>query len=305
MDSITSTPKIAEIYGQSGLEWLERLPGILSSCADKWSLTLLPPFDNISYNYVVPAIQAGGRDVVLKASVVIAGEPDKEFVAEHDALCLYDGQGMVRLLDADLKAGVILLERLIPGTTLKTLADADEATQIAAELMGELWKPVPVAHTFPTVADWATGLQRLRPHFQGGCGPFPERLLDKAERLFNELIDSMDEAVLLHGDLHHENILMSQRSPWLGIDPKGVIGEPAYETGAFLRNLPIAFNDIQARSSLARAVDQLSDHLILNKQRIVYWGFAQAVLSAWWSFEDHGKGWEPALAWAELFDSLE
>jgi len=304
IDDTAFTRNISQVHGQTGVKWLESLPVIVADCAQRWSLKLQPPFDNLSYNYVAPAVQAVGRAVVLKAGVVKDGVPDREFLSEHDALSYFDGQGMVRLLDADLKAGVMLLERLTPGTPLKTLAIDERAIGIAAEIMQALWKPAPVKHTFPSVASWAAGLRRLRAQFEGGCGPFPVQLVEKAEALFTELVDSMDEAVLLHGDLHQNNILMSERRPWLGIDPKGLIGEPVYETGAFLRNIPLQPVEGQAKKQLARAVDQFTEQLELDRQRIVKWGIAQAVLSAWWSFEDHGEGWEPALILAELLETL-
>src|SRR5262249_34292324 len=152
------------------------------------------------------------------------------------ALRLFDGHGMAELLAWDDDDEVMLLEALQPGTLLKTIADDTAATSIAAAVMRQFWRPVPAQHPFPTVADWGRGFTRLRKYYGGGHGPFPLRLLEEAERLFAELSASMAEPVLLHGDLHHDNILAAQRQPWLAIDPKGLIGEPAYETGALLRN---------------------------------------------------------------------
>jgi streptomycin 6-kinase len=59
----------------------------------------------------------------------------------------------------------------------------------------------------------------------------PRELVATAVSLFNELLPSQSEPVLLHGDLHHWNILRATRVPWLALDPKGVVGEPAYEVG--------------------------------------------------------------------------
>ena len=102
--------------------------------------------------------------------------------------------------------------------------------------MRELWRPLPPDSQFPTASQWAAGLSDLRKTFEGGTGPFPARLVEQAESLFRELLGSAEPSVLLHGDLHHFNILAGQRRPWLAIDPKGMAGEPAYEVGALLRN---------------------------------------------------------------------
>lgn len=291
---------IVELYGAAGLDWLRQLPATIADCEQRWSLTVMPPFAGLSYNYVAPAIRADGTAVVLKVGV-----PNPELTTEIEALRLYNGRGIVRLLDADPEEGMLLLERLRPGAPLSSLADDQAATSIAAGVMRQLWRPVPADHPFPTVAKWAAGLARLRDHFGGRTGPFPTRLVEAAETLFRELIDPMGESVLLHGDLHHDNVLAAQRQPWLALDPKGVVGEPAYEVGALLRNpLPQLLTGPQPARVLARRVDQLAEELGFDGDRIVGWGLAQAVLSAWWSVEDHRHGWEPAIACAELLATL-
>ena len=293
---------MVELYGEVGVEWLNDLPPLVADCARRWSLDVLPPFDDLSYNYVAPAIRADGADVVLKVGV-----PNRELVTEIEALRLYDGRGIVRLLDAAPDEGILLLERLKPGTTLSSIAgdDDEKATSIAAQVMRQLWRPAPPGNLFPTVARWALGMRRLREHFDGGSGPFPAALVAKAEALFDELIASMAEPALLHGDLHHQNILAAERCPWLALDPKGVIGEPEYEVGALLRNsMPQPLTAPRSKHILARRVDQLAEELDFDRARLVGWGVAQAVLSAWWSVEDHGHGWESAIACAELLDGL-
>lgn len=290
----------AELYGAEGVEWLKRLPALIADCAQRWSLMVLPPFELLSYNYVAPAVRADGTDVVLKVGV-----PNPELLTEIEALRLFDGHGIVQLLEADRDQGALLLERLKPGTLLSSLSDDQQATSIAAQVMRQLWKPVPSGHPFPTVAKWALGLKRLRNHFGGDTGPFPSTLVEAAETLFADLIDSMSEPVLLHGDLHHFNILAAERQPWLALDPKGVVGEPAYEVGALLRNpMPDILAEPDVKRILARRVDQLADELGFDRDRLVGWALAQAVLSAWWSFEDHSHGWEAGIAFAEIWAEL-
>jgi streptomycin 6-kinase len=125
-------------------------------------------------------------------------------------------------------------------------------------------------------------------------------MVDEAETLFDELTRSASEPVLLHGDLHHFNILAAAREPWLAIDPQGVVGERAYEVGALLRNpMPQLLTWPRLRRVQTRRVEQLADELDFDRQRLRGWAFAQAVLSAWWSFEDTGKDWEQGIAVAE------
>jgi streptomycin 6-kinase len=287
------------MHGEAGAAWLADLPTLLDACARRWSLSLGPPFA-AEFNYVAPAERSDGTLAVLKIGV-----PDRESRTGLDALRLYDGQGMVRLLDASEELGAQLLERLAPGTPLSALADDAAATSIAASVMRQLWRPAPTGHRYPTVADWGRGFERLRRRYYGGTGPLPAALVERAEHLYAELGASMAEPVVLHGDLHHDNILAATRAPWLAIDPKGAVGEPAYEPGAWLRNpIPglLALPD-PARLT-RRRVDQLSEELGLERTRIRDWGLAQAVLSAWWHIEDAGSGWEFAITVAELLATV-
>lgn len=250
--------------------------------ARRWSLRILPLFESRSINAVAPVVQEGGGEVVLKVHADV-----DEGRRETEALDAFDGKGAVRLLDADREQGVLLLERLRPGKDLTSIRDDAEAMAIAADVIHRLRTPAPDAHSLPTVEEWGEGFAQLRARFNGGFGPFPRRAVEMGESLFRDLISSMDETLLLHGDLHHHNILSSTRDGWLAIDPKGVIGEAACETGALLRNpLPGLLNLPWPARVLARRIAQLSDELRLDRERVACWGVTQAVLAAWWSHED-------------------
>ena len=294
---------VGTTWGEPGRQWLLDLPALLEDCARRWSLSLAPPFPNLTFNYVAPAVMADGTEAVLKVGV-----PNKELRSEAAALRVFDGRGSVRLLEADPGRGLLVLERLRPGAVLTTMADEahdDEATVIAASVMRGLWRPAPLGHEFPTVADWGMAFARLRERFGGGAGPLPEARVEEAEALFAELLASSAPPVLLHGDLHHDNILSAQRQPWLAIDPKGLVGEPAYEVGALLRNLwQDRHTHLDAGRMLERRAHQLADELDLDLTRVRGWAVAQAVLSAVWGVEDNDDGWESAFDTADILAAI-
>jgi streptomycin 6-kinase len=291
---------IIAYHGESGLAWLDRLPTILANCEQRWNLTIKLPFANLSFHYVAPAIRADGTPLILKAHA-----PTGEFAEETEALRLFDGHGMVQLLEWNTGDEVMLLEALQPGTALTTIEDDEQATSTAATVMSQLWRPVPPQHPFKSVQDWGKGFLRLRQHYNGGNGPFPPALLAEAETLYAELSASMSAPMLLHGDLHHDNILAATRHPWLAIDPKGLIGEPAYETGALLRNpLPQLLHEPQPQRILAHRIDQLAEELHFDRARIRNWAVAQAVLSTWWGIEDSGHISDVGLACVRLLASI-
>ncbi len=285
---------ILETFGVDGAAWLSRLPDLIRACESRWDLRVGAPLP-LSYNFVATAVCSDGAQVVLKLGV-----PNRELTSEIQALRLFDGSGAVRLLDADPEEGILLMERLVPGRPLEELPDDCQATEIAADVMSRLWRPVPSEQNLLTQENWTTGLTRLRAEFNGGSGPFPEAMVARAEGLFTELVDSTPCRMLLHGDLHYWNCLSEERQGWLAIDPKGVVGDPAFEPGAWLLNSkPQDLTGPELRRQLMRRVDQFADRLALDRERLLGWGFARAVLSAWWSYEDHGHGWEHALAVAE------
>ena len=289
-----------ESRGAEGAGWANRLPAVGADCERSWSLEIGPPFPELSQNYVAPALRADGTAAVLKLS--FPGDP--EFGTEAQALRLFDGRGIARLLELDVERGAMLLERLKPGAPLDTVEDDGEAMSIAADVLRRLWRPAPADHQFPLVSDWARGLARLRRHFRGGTGPLPAALVEEAEALFAELISSQAEPVLLHGDVHHGNILAARRRPWLAIDPKGVVGEAAFDTGALLYNPVELLDEPRAGKVLERRIGQLAEELDLDSARVRGWGLSRAVLAAYWGWEDSGQVWEEALAFAELLAAI-
>lgn len=284
----------------NGREWLAQLPQKLADCQARWHLTLGPAFEPLSYNYVAPATLADGRQIVFKLGV----SPD-ELSCEIGALRLYNGRASCQLIDADAAVGVLLLEKIEPGHMLTAVSDEETAIQIAADLMRQLWQPAPTHHSFPTLADWAAGLQKLRPAFGGQTGPFPPRLVEMAQTLHAELLASTAVPYLLHGDLHHYNILAAQRRPWLAIDPKGVVGDPAYEPVAFICNaIPDHCSPPQLKQMLNRRLDIFAERLGLDRSRLLAWCMATQLLSAWEDYDEASDGWRNWLRMAETFAEL-
>jgi streptomycin 6-kinase len=289
-----------ELFSEEGRAWLDRLPAILAACEERWNLTIGAPVGNLSFNYVAPAVLADGTEVIVKTGLT------DEFPSQPEALRHFDGHGMAQLLAYDERDAVMLLERLKPGTSLRAVDDDELAISAAADVMRKIWRPLPQKHyPFPTVCDWGKGFARLREQYNGRTGPFPPAIFDKAEKLYAELSASMAEPVLLHGDLHQDNILSAEREPWLAVDPKGVIGEPVFETGALLRNFwPDILSIPNPKSLMARRIDQLSAELGFDRKRIYDWGYSQAVLSVLWDVEDKGKLEYEGLYFVELLDAI-
>ncbi len=289
-------------FGEAGLVLLRELPRLVDESCRHWGLELSEHFDNISYNFVAPGRLPDGTEIVLKIGVPTS----PELLCEIETLRIYDGRRMVRLLDAIPERGVLLIERLMPGQALTLVQDDEAATRLAARLMKDMWRPVTNEHSFPTVARWFDGLRRLRQRFGGTSGPLSSGLFSLAEEISAQLLTSSTAQVLLHGDLHQDNILFSQNRGWVAIDPKGVVGEPCFEVHAFLRNPASLFADaVKARATCARRLQIFSQELGFAKERITRWAVAQAVLSACWCLEEESPGgWQRDMVCAETYASL-
>lgn len=206
------------------------------------------------------------------------------------------GQGAARLLAHDETA--LLLEQAIPGSELAELVRAgrdDEATRqmghIIEKLCGEakVGQPTgqPIPAGFKTVEALGNAFERNSRALL--TAKIPAEMLDRASHLYRELCESQGPRRLLHGDLHHYNVLLDTNRGWQVIDPKGVVGEMAYETGAMLRNpveLPQFYPDTPV---LKNRVEILCRMLGLPEERVLGWCFSQAILSAVWSIEDMGS----------------
>ena len=249
-----------------------------------WALIIdAPPIE--TFAGLVVFVHRHGKPAVLK----IHG-PRSDEQRSADVLAHYAGNGAVRLLERD-PAG-LLIERATPGTEPTSLVRAgedDRATEVIADTIAALHAaPGPVAG-LPTVGDLGRGFERYR---QGnGDLRLDPSLVAHAEGFYADLAASQADPVVLHGDLHHYNILRDASRGWLAIDPKGITGEPAYEVGASLRN-PIEDPALFARPAIiARRIAIHAERLGHDPQRMTAWCFAQAVLSALWAIED---GTDPA-----------
>lgn len=213
---------IISIYREKGKAWLDELPQLVSAISSRLDLRDLHEVTNLTYNYVLSGFQRD-NPIILKLGLDNAGLKQEAF-----ALKCFAGCGAVKVLSED--EGMLLLEQAVPGASLKRyFPDREqESIEIVCKVMKKLHQAnIPATHNFPHIKDWLTVLDK--------DWNIPNHYLQKARKLRDELLQTSKPDVLLHGDLYHDNILQNG-DDWVVIDPKGVIGEPAYEVAAFIRN---------------------------------------------------------------------
>src|SRR4051794_39182823 len=179
----------------------------LQAAAERWSLTLGKPYEQGAAGITTRANFPNGTPAVLKLV-----HPHRESEHEADALDLWDGDGAVRLLDRDESGFALLLERCEPGTPVSRL-DAAQAMDVMIALLPRLWRPA--GEPFHSLADEARWWYPKLPRTSLG---------DAARAAIDSLAETQGEPVLLHQDLHGDNVLAAEREPWLVIDPKPLAG---------------------------------------------------------------------------------
>ena len=240
------------VHGDAGVGWLAEIPRLLGEIEGLWDVRIGPPY-GLSYNYVAPATDSAGGACVAKLTVPGASQ----LRCEAAALARFDGRGAVRLLARDDSRGALLLERAQPGRELAELGpDRDsEATAILCIGDAAVMAEPPAGHGL-RVVDYGVDFEAYGTRFPSE-GPLPPRMVSQAAELLQQLAATATGAVLLHGDLHHHNILQAQREPWLAIDPHGLIGDRGFDIGAMLYN-PMTFDADQLLQRLPAQMEQLS-----------------------------------------------
>lgn len=254
----------------AGTAWLAGLPRAVAGVADRWSLRVGQPFEPGGNSaWVAPARYAhgekGGEEVVLKM-----GRPHFEGRDEADGLRIWDGEGAIRLLDDDAGTGALLLERCRPGTPLKVLPESEQDA-VLTSLLPRLWVTPPSGHPFRALSSmcdrWAVEFET-----RGTPAGMDPGLAREGMARLRELPRTAAAEVLLATDLHAQNVLAAEREPWLVIDPKPYVGDPAYDVTQHLLNCRARL-EVDATGT-ARG---LAARLDLEPDRVLGWLLARCV----------------------------
>src|SRR5579859_2302022 len=261
-----------------GAAWLNRLPDAVRNLERRWSLTLGAPFDGeeVSCAWVAPVALADGTTAVLKL-----GMPHMEGEHELQGLRFWNGDPTVRLLKADDELGAMLLERCEPGTVLRRLPEPGQDVVIAG-LLRRLWRSPSAPHPFRPLSAMTEYWTR---ETLADVERWPDAgLVREGLRLFKELPRTAPTEVLLATDLHAGNVLRSEREPWLVIDPKPFVGDPAFDATQHLFNC-----EARLRSDPYGTIRRFAELLELDHERVRLWTFARAEAEPRQDWQDNWK----------------
>jgi streptomycin 6-kinase len=288
---------VLALCGKRGEEWLDELPQLVKTFEQHWSITVDELFPNVEYNFVASATGPDGARFVLKIAPPLT---DAEIYSESKYLRSLDGDGAVKLFREHRELRAILMERAVPGRSLKSVFDDNEpeAVRPSIDLLQQISRRPPnVRSETISLDDWFDGLRR----YPGT--DFPAHYAAKALRIYERLFSQAERIGYLHGDFHPDNIVSAQRTPFLVIDPKGIVGHIGYEIAVFLNNFhwwQEGKRDI--RQLLDVAVRQFSDAFDIDPYELRQWAFAQMVLSAWWMFDEMSEIYDNEVVKADIWD---
>ncbi|NOU71258.1 phosphotransferase [Paenibacillus sp. LMG 31458] len=288
--------RMHELHGEQGVAWSEALPRLIADCASRFDFSPQAPFSNLSYNFVLRATRSDGKRVVLKLSF-----KKGELSREVSVLRAFEGRGAIHVLDADEEWGVALLEGAEPGIPLSTIENDALATDIFCEVFRRLHLSPPTGSQYPSLKQHFAAIERYRERFNDMKVdvPLPPNWVENAEECLEYLIATTSENFLLHGDLHHDNILRQDEEKWAVIDPKGIIGDIHFDTIQYLLNYEDRGGDCE--QVLRDRVANMADRLDLDPRRIAMWGVARGVLEACWTIENGGTDWHRGIQITERF----
>jgi streptomycin 6-kinase len=267
---------------EAARQWLRSVAGIVEKAAGRWHLDV--DEDELMHGWfaVVVPVHRGDEACVLKVSQLT-----EAVAAEALALSAWDGNGAVRLLDADPGAGVLLLERLDPRRSLFDLPWTD-AAEVAAALLRRL-ASVAAPPGVPSLRQIAETIADSLPERNASAGaPVPEPYLDAAVGLALEIgADAGDR--LVHADLHYGNVLAGEREPWLAIDPRAVSGDPEHAVPELLWT---RLDEVGSAAGLRRLMAILVRNGDLNPELARNWSIVRCVDYWLWGLE-HGLTEDP------------
>ena len=288
--------QIPDWFGAAGEAWLAALPGAVAAAARRWNLRVraATPFSDGHVSWTAPALRLdSGGPAVLKI-------PYSDLENRHEAAALraYAGQGAVLLYEHDAESGAMLLEHLSPGTPISDLA-VEDAVDITCGILRRLRRIPPADHPYALVTtDTVRWIERLDRAAHDGHPMLPRELAAHAAAVARELIED-DARFLVNSDPHLGNFLRAEREPWLMIDPKPLVGDPAFDAGFLL------FDAVRTDPSPRRAdgcARRIADGLGVDVERVRGWGLVRAAENCLWETGEFAQACltlARSIAWGE------
>jgi streptomycin 6-kinase len=283
---------IQSAYGQDGKTWLDNLPVHLNLLSEKWNFQLIHPVEDLSYHFVAIVKLPSGLAILKTAP------PTAKIIAEAEWLKAHK-KSVPNIFHIDKENNAFLMEKIEPGTSLKYLVkegNDEKATRIISQVILDLQSSDTLHQmNYQHISEHIASFAFLRGHVD-------KNIIDRAETIFKNLCTDRSNDIILHGDLHHDNILQNDNA-WSVIDPHGYIGDPCAEIGPMIFN-PLNFfpNHLSLKNILDIRLRVLAEMLPFDLERIQAWAFCLALRSAAWDVEGFNRPNDHTIEIAKILD---
>lgn len=253
--------------------------------AEKWALNSLAFIPSYSANLVFTCISKSHGPAVLK----LANPAFGTMATEYGALREYGGGGFCRLYEADPEGSALLLERIRPGRPLRDESSLETRLSVFCSLYEGLHLPSSNPERYPTYQGWVekiTDEMSRRPEWAGLYAH-----MKRAKQICSSVSAAYSRKMLLHGDLHHDNMLLGEGGRYVIIDPKGVVGDPVFDVPRFVLN---EFGDDitdELYGKITGILAALERRLRIPLETLKECLYVETVMGLCWSAED-GAGEE-------------
>lgn len=266
-------------YGEEGKTWLGNLPAHLEKLSAQWNFQMIHPVKDISYNFVAVVKLQSGLAILKTAPSAARLIAEAEWLKAHK-------KSVPIIFHIDKINNAYLMEKLEPGISLKYLVkegNDEKATRIISQVILDL-QSTDTLHqmNYQPISEHMASFSLLRGHVD-------VKIVDRAKSIFKDLCANSSNDIILHGDLHHDNILQNGTS-WSVIDPHGYVGDPCAEVGPMIFNPLGCFpKHLPMEKVIESRLNILAEMLPFDLERIKAWAFCLALRSAAWDIEGFGS----------------
>lgn len=218
------------IINRFGIAFYEKVLKNIETFADKWALSSFQFIPSYSANIVFKCYSKKLGHVVLKM-----GNPSsREIVTEFNTLKEYNGRRFCKVFEVDIEGGIILEEFVSPGNPLRDEDSLEKRLAIFCSLYKDLHIVSAEENRYPTYTEWVSRIT----DYMSARQDYKElyMYMKKAKEIYGSVSSLYSQKLLLHGDFHHDNILLGNNGEYVIIDPKGVIGDPVFDVARFILN---------------------------------------------------------------------
>lgn len=218
------------IINRFGKSFYNKVLTDISAYSFKWNLSIIELIQSYSANLVFKCYSDDYGDALLKIGVPATGG----ILTEYNTLLEYNGKPFCKVYEADLSNNVMLAEWIHPGTPLRDEDCLDKRLSVFLNIYRNLHKEPSNSEIYPTYTEWVIRITEYMSSRQD-CPAFYLHM-QKAKEICLSISKEYSRRMLLHGDFHHDNILLGSRGDYMIIDPKGVIGDPVFDIPRFILN---------------------------------------------------------------------